>query len=239
MSYLTALPRAEERRQAPPMLALGNAAIRQDLRTQIITTRAALDAIADQWQGLETQAAGAVLFQSCGWSRTSFDFEAASGNTAFDPIIVTVLDGKRLVAVLPLERIRTRARTVLAPLGHAFSQYSDVLVASGTDPREAVARLLRAAILAAPCDAISFLEVRCDSVLARGMPANHIVTGSELGAPYVALDSFPDFDSYFSTIKPKTRKNMRNARNRLERDGAITHHVAASSDATLGIINRT
>src|SRR5690606_33035274 len=131
-------------------------------------------------------------------------------------------------AVLPLERIRTMARTVLAPLGHAFSQYSDVLIAPGVDPREAMTRLLAAAIRAAPCDAVSFLKVRSDSALARGMPENHLLTGSEQGAPYVALSAFADHASYYATIKPKTRKNMRNARNRLQREGELTHHVAGT-----------
>jgi len=235
----SALPRAGERRQARPRTASGTLALGQQLRTEIVSTRVGLDLIATQWEGLETQANGAVLFQSCAWARAVFDFEAARSNSDYDPIIVTVLDGKRLVAVLPLERIRTRARTVLTPLGHAFSQYSDVLVAADTDPVEAVSRLLRAAIEAAPCDTISFLKVRSDSVLAKGMPADYVVTGTQEGAPYVALEAFPDFASYFATIKSKTRKNLRNARNRLERDGAVSHHIAASSDERLGVINRT
>ena len=94
----------------------------------------------------------------------------------FEPVIVTLLRRKRLVAVLPLERIRTRARTVLAPLGHAFSQYSDALVARARSARRrsapAAGRHPGSALRA-----VSFLKVRSDSVLARGMPANHIVTG--------------------------------------------------------------
>ena len=235
MSSLSALPRADERRRSTAALVRTGAAV----YASVVTTREAFDAIAYQWEGLETQADGAVLFQGSGWARAIFDFEAKRGNASFDPVIVTLLDGQRLVAVLPLERIRTRARTVLAPLGHAFGQYSDALVSSGTDPLEAVSRLLRAAIQAAPCDAVSFLKVRSDSVLAQGMPANHIVTGSEQGAPYVALDAFPDFAGYFATIKPKTRKNLRNTRNRLERDGTLVHHVAETAEETLGVICRT
>ena len=238
MSSLSALPRADERRRSIAALVHTDATARA-IRTGVVTTREAFDAIAYQWEGLETQADGAVLFQGSGWARAIFDFEAARGNAAFDPVIVTILDGQRLVAVLPLERIRTRARTVLAPLGHAFSQYSDALIASGTDPKDAISRLLRAAIQAAPCDAVSFLKVRDDSVLATGMPSNHIVTGPEQGAPYVALSAFPDFASYFGTIKPKTRKNMRNDRNRLEREGTLDHHVAATSEEKLGVIRRT
>ena len=180
-----------------------------------------------------------MLFQGSGWCRAVFDFEAARGNTEFDPVIVTLGDGRTLHAVLPLERIRTSTRTILAPLGHAFAQYSDVLLADGLDPRAAIARLLKAAIAEAPCDAVSFLKVRSDSALAKGMPVNHLVTGTQQGAPYVALSAFPDYPAYFATIKAKTRKNMRNARNRLERDGAVTHHVATDGAETLGVITRT
>ena len=237
MSSLSALPRAHERRHYQ---AAGRAADQAfGLRTDLVRTREAFDAIAHQWEGLETQVDGAVLFQSSGWARAIFDFEAARGTTGFDPVIALLKDGQRLVAVLPLERIRTRARTVLTPLGHAFAQYSDALIGRGLDPRDAMARLLRTAITAAPCDAVSFLKVRSDSQLAKGMPANHLVTGTEQGAPYVALSAFPDFDTYFHTITPKTRKNMRNARNRLAREAPVTHDIAVDPTETLGIIERT
>lgn len=237
MSALSALPRADDRRQV--RAADRAAAPAYALRAAVVQTREAFDAMAHQWAGLETQVAGAVLFQGSGWARAIFDFEAARGNSGFDPVVATLSDGQRLVAVLPLERIRTAARTVLAPLGHAFSQYSDALIGAELDPGMAVSRLLRAAISAAPCDAVSFLKVRSDSVLAKGMPANHLVTGSEQGAPYVALSAFADYAAYFQTIKPKTRKNMRNARNRLEREGALTHHVAETEEQRRGVIERT
>ncbi|MGB3335911.1 MAG: GNAT family N-acetyltransferase [Devosia sp.] len=237
MSSLSALPGADERRH---FRAAGRAAEQAyALRVDIVQTREAFDAIAYQWEGLERQVDGAVLFQGSGWARAIFDFEAKRGNAGFRPVIATLSDGQRLVAVLPLERIRTRFRTVLAPLGHAFSQYSDALIGPGLNPRDTVARLLRTAISASPCDAVSFLKVRSDSQLAKGMPAKHMVTGSEQGAPYVALSAFDDYAAYFQTIKPKTRKNMRNARNRMEREGALTHHVADTAEERLGVIERT
>jgi CelD/BcsL family acetyltransferase involved in cellulose biosynthesis len=209
------------------------------LRAELVRTREAFDALASQWAALETEARGALLFQSSAWARAVFDFEARRGNAAFDPVIVALHDGRRLVGVLPLERIRTRSRTVLSTLGQAFAQYSDVLIAPGTDPRDAVARMLRAAITAAPCDGVSFLKVRDNSALAQGMPANRIVTGEPQGAPYVALDGFPDYAAYFATIKSKTRKNLRNARNRLEREGEVSHAVAATPEQTRAVIDRT
>lgn len=237
MSSVAASPLENERRRLRPAEHAADQV--HGLRADVVQTREAFDTMAEQWAGLEGQVEGALLFQSSGWARAIFDFEAARGNGQFQPVVATLSEGRRLVAVLPLERIRTTARTVLAPLGHAFSQYSDALISAGLEPRDAVARLLRAAILAAPCDAVSFLKVRNDSVLARGMPANHLVTGSEQGAPCVVLEGFADYEAYFQTIKPKTRKNLRNTRNRLERDGILAHHVAETEAEKLGVIERT
>lgn len=209
------------------------------LRDEVIRSREAVDALATRWLGLEAMASGLTLFQSLGWVRAVFDFEAQRGNTAFDPVIVTLMDGQRLVAVLPLERVRTGARRVLTPLGHAFGQYSDVLVASGYDPALVMSRLLRAAVAAAPADTVSFYKVRDGSALALGMPSRGVATGDEQAAPYVALDGFADYAAYFQTIKSKTRKNMRNARNRLEREGVVEHRIAESAEETLAVVDRT
>lgn len=205
----------------------------------VLRSREALDALAQRWQGLERFSDGARLFQSLGWARSIFDFEASRGNTAFDPLIAIIEDGQRLVGVLPLERVRTGARSLLVPLGHAFVQISDVLLAPGMEPVPAVAQLLRSAIQAAPSDGVSLLKVRAGSALAQGMPQTHIITGEEQGAPYVALDAFPDFGSYFSTVRTKTRKNMRNARNRLEREGSLEHRVITDPAEQTALIART
>lgn len=233
MNLSEALARGEDRR------AHGAEAVSRGLVGAVVRTREELDAIASRWQGLERFVDGTILFQSLGWARAIYDFEAARGNTAFDPIIATIEDGQRLVGILPLERVRTGARTLLVPLGHAFVQISDVLLHADIDPRLAVARLLRSAIAQAPADGVSLLKVREGSPLARGMPKTHIRTGEEQGAPYVALDAFPDFASYFSTIRTKTRKNMRNARNRLEREGPVEHRIVTQPSEQLALIERT
>lgn len=223
-----------ERRRA----AIGRAS-ELSLREEIVRSREAVEALSVRWLALEAVSEDLTLFQSLGWARAIFDFEAQRGNRDFDPIIVTLHDGQRLVALLPLERIRTGSRRVLTPLGHAFGQYSDVLVAKGYDPKAVVAKLLRAAVTAAPADTVSFYKVREGSALCLGMPEKNVATGAEQGAPYVALDAHADFSAYFQTIKAKTRKNMRNARNRLERDGTLEHHVVDGADETLSIVERT
>jgi len=205
----------------------------------VVRSREAFDALAPAWQALERQAPGAIFFQSMAWCRAVFDLEAARGNSRFEPVIAVLSEGDTVKAVLPLERVKTLMRRVLVPFGHAFAQYSDFVVAPGLDPAATLAMLVAAAAAAAPADMLSFLKVRKGSALAEGMPQENLVTGTPQGAPYVALDAFPDYPAYFQTIKSKTRKNMRNARNRLEREGPVVHQVAADRDGILGVIERT
>jgi CelD/BcsL family acetyltransferase involved in cellulose biosynthesis len=227
--------------RAEPMAAVGRARQAGALTrgVTVVRTREGLDALAPAWQALESEARGAVFFQSLAWCRAVFDFEAARGNARFEPVIATLAEGGRLKAVLPLERVRTLARRVLVPLGHSFAQYSDLITAVDVDPAAAVMALIAAAVAALPADSANFLKVRSGSTLAAGMPPENIVTGTAQGAPYVALSDFPDFPAYFQTIKSKTRKNMRNARNRLEREGPVSHRVAESDEDILSLIERT
>lgn len=208
------------------------------LAARVVRERAALEALAEGWLALEGRSADVTPFQSLGWARAIFDFETARRNDRFEPV-VAVLEGEgNLLAILPLERIRTPVRRVLAPLGGGFGQYAGLLLDPAVDPALAMRHLLAAAIKAAPCDGVSLLKVRDGSPLARGLPDTRIETGSMAGAPYVALDEFADFGSYFAKVRTKTRKNMRNARNRLEREGAVEHLVVPRPDMR-ALIERT
>lgn len=206
---------------------------------QVIHSRQGVEALAPHWLALDGRSEGLTLFQSLGWARAIFDFEASRNNAAFEPVIAALFEGQDLVAVLPLERVRTGTRTVLAPLGQAFGQYADMLLRPGVDAAEALSQMLRAATDAAPADMVSFLKVREGSALERGLPKTRIATGQEQGAPFVALDQFDGFEAYFQTIKSKTRKNMRNARNRLEREAPLEHRPIVRPSERTRLIERT
>ncbi|MEQ1769935.1 MAG: GNAT family N-acetyltransferase [Devosia sp.] len=206
---------------------------------EAITTRAGLEAIAAEWAALEHRAPGATWFQSLAWARAVFDFEQQRANPAFAPVIATWRERGQLKAVLPLERTDGRFRKALMPLGGAFPQYADLLADPGIDAGKALMAMLKAAATARPADLAALLKVRAGCRLLDGIPRSAIRTGARMGAPYVDCAVHPDFDSYFKLLKQKTRKNMRNARNRLEREAPLTHSVAASPDAIRGVIGRT
>ena len=208
-------------------------------RVEVIRRREDLERIRASWLQLEAEGHGAVLFQGFAWASAVFDFEAERGSDVFDPVIVTLWEGDALKALLPLERVGTPLRRALVPLGDKFAQYSDLLLAPHVNARTALRTLLQAATTAAPADCVRFLKVREDSALASALPETALPTGLPEAAPYVELSQWPDFESYFATRKSKTRKNMRNARNRLERTGPLQHHVAAGCDELRGVVSRT
>lgn len=53
------------------------------------------------------------------------------------------------------------------------------------------------------------------------------------------LSDWPDFESYYGSLRSKTRKNMRNARNRLNREAPLKHGVFRDRTSVASIIDRT
>ena len=208
-------------------------------KVTLLRSREAVESVAAQWLELESHGSGAVLFQSLGWCSAVMDFEAERGNRGFDPVIAALWHGDRLVGLLPLERIGGSVRKSLVPLGDGFGQYSDMLLHPDVEPRPALAKMLAAAVAEASADWVRFLKVRSDSTLAAALPKGAMPIGAPEEAPFVALEQWPDFASYFASRKPKTRKNMRNARNRLERTAPLRHLLADSDDTTRCVISRT
>jgi len=208
------------------------------LAARLVRSRGAFEAIAPEWKALEAASSHAVLFQGVGWCRAVFGF-AARQELDFDPFICTLRRDGELKGVLPLERVRSHGCTLLVGLGDGFQQYADVLLSPEIDPAEAMREMLAAAVRESRCDVVSFLKVREDSTLRRGLPRTSLRTGAPAGAPFVALSDFADFAAYHATVKTKTRKNMRNARNRLERSGPVEHQAASGRIETLGVIGRT
>lgn len=204
----------------------------------VLRGRADFEALASEWRAFEVTCPGALFFQSAGWVRTVFDFEAARGNADFDPVIVTLREGGALKAILPLERISTRLRRMLVPLGDRFAQVSDALVADGMVARDVLAPMLKAAIAAAPVDLVSLQKVRAGSRLEAGLD-RPICTGQAVGAPFEPLGEWADFDAYFQSIRVKTRKNMRSSRNRLMRAGKLEHRISRGGEALREIVLRT
>ncbi len=205
-------------------------------RLTVARTLDEVRALEPEWRNLEAVAQGAIFFQSCDFARNAAEHFAAYRDR--DLFVCAVHKGDILVALLPLRLQRKKFRTILSGLGEPFQQYTEMLLAPGHDA-VAVFAPMAAELARSGADYLYLGQVRRDGPLFAAIDGRVPVTGEEKGAPSVELAGWPDFETYHKTIKSKTRKNMRNARNRLERDGTLNHEVAFEGPVLDGVIART
>jgi CelD/BcsL family acetyltransferase involved in cellulose biosynthesis len=189
----------------------------------IVSDRTAFEAMQEEWRALEAGAASPVIFQSFAWCRAVWEHHARHGRR-FDPFILTVHERGRLAGLLPLKRERSGFARILTGFGEPYQQYTDVLL-SDEASRSAARRLVDAACQLVGVDGLNLLKVRDDSALAALLAEKGAIRSNADAAPFVDLSPFADFTAYYATRNAKTRKNMRNARNRLARGGRLAHRV--------------
>lgn len=194
-------------------------------------------ALEQEWRRLEEANATPCLFQSWDWCdnyiRHTIDMQQQLRLR-----ILTVRQGPRLVALLPLCVQSNKFAKVVTGLTEPFQQYTEMLLAPGVDAREVFSMMLRS-LRDTDADYLHFGQVRIDSNLRRAMEGVVAPSGEEDGAPFVEIGDYPDFEAYHKTVNAKTRKNMRNARNRLERDAPVNHSVSRSGDELAEVIDRS
>jgi CelD/BcsL family acetyltransferase involved in cellulose biosynthesis len=189
----------------------------------VVTDRAAFDALLPEWAQLEQTASSTTLFQSSAWCRAVYDHHESTGR-AFEPMVLTLRERGRLLALLPLQRVAFGLARIITGFGEPYQQYTEIMLAADA-PENATARLLEAAFNLPSCDGVSLLKVRDDSPLARLLREKNAIRSNEDAAPFVDLRPHREYSSYHSTRNAKTRKNMRNVRNRVARMGRLEHRV--------------
>ena len=85
---------------------------------------------------------------------------------------------------------------------------------------------------------MQLLKVRDDSPLAPLLAERSALRSNADAAPFVDLAPFADFKAYHATVNAKTRKNMRNARNRLARAGKLEHRVLTDRAEIEALVER-
>ncbi len=189
----------------------------------VITDRSGFNAIETEWLALEAVSENPRLFQSYAWCRSVWDHHTRH-RQRFDPAILTLRERGRLVGLLPLQRTKAGFTRLLTGFGEPYQQYTDVLLAPNAS-LAATRHLVEAACRLRGVDGLTLLKVRNDSPLAGVLAGRGAVRSNEDAAPFVDLAPFADFKDYYSKVNAKTRKNMRNARNRLARAGTLAHRV--------------
>ena len=210
------------------------------LAFQIVSSDQDIFALEKEWRDLELDCPNTVLFQSFDWCRNHLSFSRTliQGDDCFRPIVITIRQGQKLVALLPLCLQRKNRMKVLTGFSEPFQQYTEILLSSDIDAIS-VRQTLLDALKSTEADYFHFGQVRHEGVLAKLFDGIVLPTGELDAAPYVILKDFENYEEYLKTVRSKTRKNLRNARNRLEREGEVQHELCRSGPLMEEVVNRT
>ncbi len=220
------------------------------LQCQTITALDALYRLAEDWRSLEKTAQGALFFQSYDWCRTVLQaLLGPAPNSVVNGGVDGVVDGAvlprvliarrngRAVLIWPLAIRITAGQRIVQDLTEPFGQYSDALL----DPDEDAETVLNAAwteISRWRPDALLLRRVRADAAIAPWLRRHASGIGVIDQAPAVDLSAFPDFPAYRKSLSAKTRKNLRNCRNRLSRQGTLVHRSVEEPESRRDLLMR-
>lgn len=191
-----------------------------NLTLTLIDSRAAFDALEDDWNALFARAGRSVhVFQTFNWNwhwaNQFLDDKARR---------LAIVTGRRdgaLVMVWPLVMERSAGLDVLAWMGEPVSQYGDVLAVPGP----AMMPMLRDAwaFITATLkpDLARLGKTRADATVAPLLAELGALSTQQLEAPYLDLASAPTWAAYEERYSTKTRKNRRRLYRRLEEQGAV------------------
>lgn len=200
-----------------------------DYRVARLTTLEALEALAIEWTALEAKTRRAAFFQSAAWSLAAC--RPLTGQTeTTDALVFAVYRGLDLVAVAPFKIISRGPVRLAVDLTDPFGQYGDVLIADDADASTIMTQVLAALRDTPNLDGLLMRRVRADSPARTVLDLGGFKASAADAAPYVDLRPHAAFDSYYSGVNSKTRKNLRNLRNRMARGAPVTHRVMDNDD---------
>ena len=208
------------------------AIVQPQLTVRFVTGLDEFDTLRTGWEAMERAQASddALFFQSFAWCRHVARIRLGRSADRFRLHIATVHEGARLAAIWPLSLQKQAGLWTLRNLDAPFGQLAGILCRQPSSIEPAVAAVLakvRAGRLAEAFDIANVIEA---SPLHCALIAVGAKTNGSNEIVQVDMRSAPDFAAYQRTLNAKTRKNLRNAMNRLTRHGDVEHAVLDARD---------
>ena len=182
------------------------------------------------WTALAASPDQPLFFQSPAWIRRVV--AARSDNIGAEQwrlCLATAWRGDRLTALWPLSLHREGGCWIARCLDDPFGQFAGLLVGDDEDPKAAIDAIIASLKSDGLAAGLMIERVAKGTALHRGLAdhqANIVYSDQAVVLDFRRFDSF---DAYLKTRRSKTRKNLRNARNRLIRDHAIEHDIVTSA----------
>lgn len=207
----------------------------------LVTTRAAFDALEDDWNDLFARAGrDTQLFQTFNWLWHWANHYLPPTDDAGGAklAIVTARIGGRLALAWPMVSERVGPITQLSWMGAPVSQYGDVVI----DPDVDAPALLRAALALvrarSGADVLRLRKVREDSAIAPFLAEIDARILSEDTAPYLTLSGVSDAD-YEKRLSSGARRKRRQKRRKLEEQSAVGFVRATAGAEAQALIETT
>lgn len=200
-------------------------------------------ALAPAWDALveRTRRAGSrqpSFFQSRAWLDHVAGIRADRGPDRWRPCFATVWRGDRLTALWPLSLQREGLCWILRCQDHPFGQFAGLVIDPEEDAAEAFDSIIDAIKEEGMAAGLMIERVSEDSPLHRCLTATGARIGFSDRSVRVDFRPFETFQDYLKTRRSKTRKNLRNARNRLERDHGAEHEVIQGGERIRSIMDQ-
>lgn len=194
----------------------------------ILTSADTISAIFPEWQKLAQRALGHTAFQSVEWAQAAL----AAISQERQPCVITLTDGGTLIAIAPFQLEKLTAMTCLTGLAEPYQQYTEILIDPEYDV-QAVGEALREHIRRVGADFVHFRQVRADAALQAVIGDRLSPVGEPDGAPLLQLADWENFEAYLKSISARSRKTIRNLRNRLVKSAPLTHRIIRHNETDL------
>ena len=182
------------------------------------------------WSELAASSDQPLFFQSPAWLDEVAKTRRRRGSDHWRMCIVTASRGERLVAIWPLSLQREGLCWIARCLDDPFGQFAGLVIAADDDADQTIHAMIDALKTEAGAAGLMIERLAEGTALYRSLTAKGAKNVFSDQSVHLDFRPFDDFQSYLKTRRSKTRKNLRNARNRLVRDHGAVHEVVTGAE---------
>lgn len=210
------------------------------LQVSLQTGLTDFDKLRCEWEALESSDdRSAAFFQSYAWCRHVAEIRLARSASRYRLCIGTIRDSDdQLIGIWPLSLQRQGFCWIARSLDAPFGQFAGLLLREPADAAATIMAVARTLKSSGRVDGLHIDGVVEGSPISQGLVACRArVTRSDRSI-HLDFREFGTFEDYHRTVATKTRKNLRNALNRMRRDHDVNHNVATNIGLDTHVIAR-
>ncbi|TDH58462.1 GNAT family N-acetyltransferase [Dankookia rubra] len=212
-----------------------------ELRVEFVTEFESFEALRDPWEALAARhdEHSPGFFQSFAWARHVARVRGSGLESNYRFYIAKVMRNERLLGLWPLSLQRKASAWLLCNLDDPYGQFAGAMFEDDTYTTQGIIAILKKVYSERLADGIRIDGVIVGSPLHTALLAAGLQIYANHESVVVDLRAFSSFNDYVKTINPKTRKNLRNMLNRLERSGPTRSVVVTEPEQIREIIKES